>query len=83
MSCYPEKKRIKIKNIYLSIYNKILLELIIRWKKIRNRLILSIMLGKPLWVGSTLDDIVAGPEVREITIVFSEISGATVEFWRS
>ena len=23
------------------------------------------MLGKPLWVGSTLDDIVAGPEVRE------------------
>ena len=50
---------------YLSIYNEILLELIIRWEKIRNRLILSVMLGKPLWVGSTLDDIVAGPEVRE------------------
>ena len=65
MSCYPEKKRIIIKNIYLSIYNEILLELTIRWEKIRNRLILSVMLGKSLWVGSTLDDIVAGPEVRE------------------
>ena len=35
---------------YLSIYNEILLELIIRWEKIRNRLILSVMLGKLLWV---------------------------------
>ena len=65
MSCYPKKKRIRNKNIYLSIYNEILLELTIRWEKIRNRLILSVMLGKSLWVGSTLDDIVAGPEVRE------------------
>ena len=65
MSCYPKKKRIRNKNIYLSIYNEILLELTIRWEKIRNRLILSVMLGKPPWVGSTLDDIVAGPEVRE------------------
>ena len=65
MSCYPKKKRIRNKNIYLSIYNEKLLELTIRWEKIRNRLILSVMLGKLLWVGSTLDDIVAGPEVRE------------------
>ena len=40
--------------IYLSIYNEILLELIIRWEKIRNRLILGVILGKPLWVGCTL-----------------------------
>ena len=65
MSCYPKKKRIRNENIYLSIYNEILLELTIRWEKIRNRLILSVMLGKPPWVGSTLDDIVAGPEVIE------------------
>ena len=65
MSCYPKKKRIRNKNIYLSIYNEILLELTIRWEKIRNRLILSVMLGKPLWVGSTLDDMVAGPKLRE------------------
>ena len=54
MSCYPEKKSIRNKNIYLSIYNEILLELIIRWEKIRNRLIFSVMLGKLLWVGGTL-----------------------------
>ena len=60
-----KRLEIKISMNYLSIYNEILLELIIRWEKIRNRLILSVMLGKPLWVGSTLDDIVAGPEVRE------------------
>ena len=51
--------------IYLSIYNEILLELTIRWEKIRNRLILSVMLGKLLWVGGTLDDMVAGPKLRE------------------
>ena len=65
MSCYPKKKRIRNKNIYLSIYNEILLELTIRWEKIRNRLILSVMLGKLLWVGGTLDDMVAGPRLRE------------------
>ena len=65
MSYYPEKKRIRNKNIYLSIYNEILLELIIRWEKIRNRLILSVMLGKLLWVGGTLHDMVAGPKLRE------------------
>ena len=51
--------------IYLSIYNEILLELTIRWEKIRNRLILSVMLGKLLWLGGTLDDMVAGPKLRE------------------
>ena len=51
--------------IYLSIYNEILLELTIRWEKIRNRLILSVMLGKLLWVGGTLDDMVAGPKLGE------------------
>ena len=51
--------------IYLSIYNEILLELIIRWEKIRNRLILSVMLGKLLWLGGTLYDMVAGPKLRE------------------
>ena len=60
-----KRLEIKISMNYLSIYNEILLELIIRWEKIRNRLILSVMLGKLLWVGGTLDDMVAGPKLRE------------------